>query len=146
MPSAIRLAGFVVFAAMGWVVSEMIIPLMSEGTNPGGFSIYNAGLGGILGWVMMKPEVVKSPSGPMGAGVTTSVVIVFWGLFFYALAEMIKQSTRMRYDGPVEAVVNIFQIMMDYGIMIATPAVIIAIIIFGVFGGLFCGAVAKRWS
>jgi small-conductance mechanosensitive channel len=145
MPSAIRLAGFVVFAAMGWVVSEMIIPLMPEGTNPGGFSIYNAILGAILGWVMMKPSVARSPSGPMGAGITTAVAIVFWGLFFHALAEMIKQSMRMRYDGPVEAVVNIFQIMMDYGVMIAAPAVIITTLVFGALGGIFCGAVAKRW-
>ncbi len=145
MPSAIRLAGFVVFAAMGWVVSEMIIPLMPEGTNPGGFSIYNAILGAILGWVMMKPAVARSPSGPLGAGITTAVAIFFWGVFFYALAKMLSQSMKMRYDGPVEAVVNVFQIMMDYAVMIATPAIIITALVFGAFGGWFCGAVAKRW-
>ncbi|WP_457649393.1 TrgA family protein [Profundibacter sp.] len=145
MPSAIRLAGLVVFAAMGWVISEMIIPLMPEGTNPGAFSIYNAILGAILGWVMMKPAVTRSPSGPLGAGITTAVALVFWGLFFYSLIEMIKQSMRMRYDGPVEAVVNIFQIMMEYGVMIATPAIIITALVFGAVGGIFCGAVAKRW-
>ncbi|WP_457646490.1 TrgA family protein [Profundibacter sp.] len=145
MPSAIRLAGLVVFATMGWVISEMIIPLMPEGKNPGWFSIYNAILGGILGWKMMKPAVTRSPSGPLGAGITTAVALVFWGLFFYALAEMLKQSMRMRYDGPVEAVVNIFQIMMEYGVMIATPAIIITALVFGALGGVFCGAVAKRW-
>jgi len=146
MPSAIRLAGFVVFAGIAWILSEMVVPLMPEGSNPGYFSIYNIGLGAILGWVMMKPEVARKPSGPVGAGITAAVALVFWGLFLYSLVEMLKQSMRMRYDGPVEAVVNIFQLMLEYGLMISTPAFGITMLVLGTLGGAFCGGVARRWS
>jgi len=145
MPSAIRLAGLVVFAIMTWVVSEQVKPLFPEGTDFGKFSIYNAILGGIIGWIFMKPIVIERRLGAISAGLTAAVAILFWVLLLHSVREMISLSLRKQYDGPVEAVVGVFQIMLEYGALIATPTIITTIVIFSVFGGMFCGGVGRRW-
>ena len=145
MPSAIRLAGLVVFAIMTWIVSEQVKPLFPEGMAFGRFSIYNAMLGGVIGWVFMSPRVTERRAGALNAGITTAVAVVFWVLLFHSIREMITLSLRKQYDGPVEAVVGVFQILLDYGVMIATPTILITLVIFAVFGGMFCGGVGRRW-
>ena len=145
MPSAIRLAGLVVFAIMTWIVSEQVKPLFPEGTDFGKFSIYNMVLGGVIGWIFMKPVVAERRGGALSAGVTTAVAIIFWVLLLHSIREMISLSLRKQYDGPVEAVVGVFEIMLEYGALIATPTIIGTIVFFAVVGGMFCGGVARRW-
>jgi len=146
MPSAIRLAGLVIFALMAWVVSEQIAAVLPEGATDSTFPKFNALLGGVLGWVFMNPRVAERASGPIGAGITAVVAILIWGLMLHSIREMIKLALRKHYDGPVEAVIGVFQLMIDYGFQIATPTIIITVLLFGIVGGLICSGVAKRWN
>jgi hypothetical protein len=50
---------------------------------------------------------------------------------------MIRKSMRRAYDGPVEAVINIFEIGGTYAIQFATFEVIATLIVGGVVAGLF---------
>ncbi len=146
MPSAIRLAGLVIFGLMAWVVSEQIVATLPEGTYVGNFSKFNALIGAVLGWIFLNPRIAQRASGPIGAGITAAVAILIWGLMLHSIREMIKLALRKYYDGPVDAVVGVFQLMIDYGMQIATPTIIITILVFGIVGGLVCSEVAKRWN
>lgn len=146
MPTAARMAGAVVFGILAWFVSELVKPLMEEGTSFGLFSQYNAIIGILCGWVIMGPRASGGNKEAIGGGLTTSIALMFWGLVIYSIVEMITLSMRMHYDGPVEAVVGIFQLAIEYGVMIATPEVIGTMIVGGMLGGMLCGWVARRWS
>jgi len=140
------MAGAIVFAILAWILSELVKPLLPEGLNVGNFSEYNIIIGIICGWVVMGPRAIGGYAEALGGGVTTSIVMLAWGLLIYSVIEMVKQSFRMHYKGPIEAVVGIFEIGFGYGAMLGTVGFITTLIAGGALCGLACGWVAKRWK
>ena len=59
---------------------------------------------------------------------------------------MIERSLDKRYDGPVEAVVSIFEIGIEMGGWLATPTVIGVLAIGGIFAALFVDAIGRRYT
>lgn len=145
MPSAGRFVGAILFGMIAWFISELFKPLMPEGTGFGRFSEYNAVIGIVLGWSMLGLRSHANRNSSIGAGITTAVAVLFWGLLLHCIAEMLKLSMRNRYDGPVEAVVGVFQLMIEYAIMLATPEILAVSLIGGLITGMFSGWAERRW-
>lgn len=145
MPSAGRFVGVIIFGFIAWYVSELFKPLMPEGTSFGRFSEYNAVIGMVLGWVMLGLRSHPDRKASMAAGVTTSISVWFWGVLIHSGIEMIKLSMRKRYDGPVEALVGMVQLMIKYAMMMATPEIIGVLLVGGLLGGMFSGWAERRW-
>jgi hypothetical protein len=59
---------------------------------------------------------------------------------------MIGRSTKMIYDGPMEAVTAVFGLMLDYGMLLASPATPLVFLFGGIIGGWFAEFAGKRWS
>jgi len=145
MPTASKLIAAVIFAALAWFTSELIKPLMPEGTPLAWFSQGNALIGAACGWIVMGPRAGEGLRASIGGGLTTAAAMVFWGLLIHSIVEMIKLSLRKHYDGPVEAVIGAFQLALDFGKTIATPDVIITLVVGGILGGWLTEWVARRW-
>jgi hypothetical protein len=145
MPTASRLFGAIFYAALTWYVSELFKPLMPEGTNFGRFSEYNALIGLVCGWVYMGLRYGNKTSSAIGSGLTTMFTTLFWVLLLNAIREMIRLSLRKQYDGPVDAVVGVFQLMIKFGQMLLTPEIIITLLLAGAVGGIISGWASRRW-
>lgn len=146
MPSAGRAVGAALFAILVWFVSEQFKPLMPEGTAFGRFSEFNALFGFVLGWLMMGPRAHPNTSASITSGITATVAIVFWVLLAHSIIEMLKLSLRKRYDGPVEAVVAVFQLMIKYGMMMATPEILGTLFIGGIAIAVVSGRAERRFA
>jgi hypothetical protein len=59
---------------------------------------------------------------------------------------MIKNSTKKIYDGPLEAMLAIFDIMAKYGKLALTPEVLGTLAVGGMLGGLLAEWVSRRAS
>jgi len=70
------------------------------------------------------------------------VSMVVWGLLIYSSIEMVERSIRKMYDGPVDAVVSVFELWVDYLRIIAVPEVIVFLVI----GGIICGLVTDFFA
>ena len=145
MPTAARMTGLVLFGVLAWLVSEQVKPLFPDGTNFGRFSEYNALIGMVCGWVVMGPRAGEGRGGAVGGGITTTVAVLFWGLLLHSIAEMLRLSLRKHYDGPVEAVVGVIQLAIEYVILIGTVPVMGTLFVGGIISGAICGWVARRW-
>ena len=145
MPSAGRFVGALFFGFIAWYVSELFKPLMPEGTSFGRFSEFNSVIGIVLGWMMLGLRSHANRNTSISAGLTTAVAVLFWGLLIHSVIEMLKLSLRKRYDGPVEAVVGVFQLMIKYTIMMATPEIIGVLVIGGILTGMLSGWAERRW-
>lgn len=145
MPSAGRFVGALFFGFIAWYVSELFKPLMPEGTSFGRFSEFNSVIGIVLGWMMLGLRAHANRNTSISAGLTTAVAVLFWGLLIHSVIEMLKLSLRKRYDGPVEAVVGVFQLMIKYTIMMATPEIIGVLVIGGILTGMLSGWAERRW-
>ncbi|WGW03172.1 TrgA family protein [Tropicibacter oceani] len=136
MPTAAKLVAALCLAALGYAISELIKTLEPASTDFGIFSIVNALLGLICGWVIIGGRAGRGQAAAVSNGITGTVALVFWGLFIQGGNEMLRLAMRNRFDGPVEALAAIFEIMIDFGQVLLNPMVI---------GGLICGALVTGY-
>lgn len=146
MPTAARLVAALWFGVLGFYVSGLIMPLLPEGTQFGFFSYVNAGLGVILGWQITGSRAGAGMQTAIGAGLTTSLAMVAWGLLIHSTVIMIENSMKMRYKGPVEAVIDVFNLVIKYAQVMATPEVILTLVIGGALGGILTEWAGRRWA
>ncbi len=146
MPTAAKIVSAICLGTLGWIASENVVPLMPDDTDFGYFFVVNLGLGLVVGWVVLGTRVGNGYYESFMAGLTGVAALVFWALFFQSSNEMLKQALRRHYDGPVEAVVDIFYIALDFGTKLIDVNLISVLVIGGLIAGL-CGEWAsRRWS
>ena len=143
--TASRVVAALFLAITGWVASRLIMPLMPESTSFGIFEYVNAALGAVVGWIVIGSRAGRGMSNAIGVGFTAGVVLTFWGLFLQASREMFALANRRRYDGPVEAIVGIFEIGIEYLAIMATPTVLGALALGGILSAVFAERAARVW-
>ena len=146
MPTASKLAAAVAFALLGLLAAQTFIKYLPEGTPLGYFREITAAIGFIVGWLWMGKLTRKGYREAINSGMVTSLILVFWALLVFSLYFMLKKSTRMMYDGPMEAVLGVVQLMFDYGKMLLVPDMLGVIFVGGMVAGLVTEWAGKRWS
>lgn len=147
MPTAAKLIGAILFAALAWFISEEVkVLLPGEGRGAQLLSPINALVGAVMGWRIMGARAGKGFVSSMGFGLTTVFAIAFLSIVIWSAYEMVKRSVSGRYRGPMEALEGMGDLMLDYSATIVTWEVIGAALI----GAAACGIVteyfSRRWS
>jgi hypothetical protein len=145
MPTAARLVAAILLAALAWILSDLIRPLMLEGTAFGRFNEVNAGLGLCIGWSVIGSRAGRGLVPGINNGLTGVAVLFIWGLGLHAAFEMFRLAMKNRYDGPLEAFTSIFLIASEFGLMIATAPVLMTAVIGALVVGLGAEFAASRW-
>lgn len=145
MPTAAKLVAAVCFAAVGWLAANAHIPALQAGAPIGAFREITALIGLIVGWTVMGGLVGKGYGEAAGSGLRTSVTLVFFALLGFSTYHMILQSTKMVYDGPMDAVLGIFDYMMENGAAMATVSVLGVLGIGGILGGVAAEWASRKW-
>ncbi|MDZ4311499.1 MAG: TrgA family protein [Cypionkella sp.] len=146
MPTASKLVAAIAYALLGFVAAQTFVKYLPEGTPLGYFREITAAIGFAVGWLVMGKLTRKGYREAINSGLVTALILVFWALLAFSVYFMLKKSTRMMYDGPMEAVVGIFQLMFDYGKMLVVPDMLGVILVGGVLAGLITEWAGKRWS
>lgn len=146
MPTAGKLIGAVLFAAMAWYVSDLVKPLLPEGTPTGMLSPINAVFGWLMGWRIMGRRAGEGFVSATGLAITTGVAIVFWCLLAWGGYEMYDRSIRKLYDGPFEALQDMAQQMIEYGKLAAEPNVVLSWFVGSLLAGWITEFFGQRWS
>lgn len=146
MPTLSKLIAAVLFGVTGFVAAEAFKLGMPEGTQFGYFSIICAAIGAICGWRVMGNLVGKGYSAAIGTGMRTSVTLVAWALLLFSIVLMVRKAFRKRYDGPMEAITDIFGLALENVPRLATPEVLGALLIGSVVGGCAAEWARQRWD
>ena len=147
MPTAAKLFAALAFAAVAYYASETFIPLLPEGTQVKQFSLINAALGGIIGWRVQGVDVGNGYRIAATVGLRASALFLFFAVMGYALREMIINATKLRYDGPGEALVGMFDLAVGYGRLTITSPDVMGILILGAIATAWgAETVNRRWS
>jgi hypothetical protein len=145
MPTAAKAAGAFFFAIVGWLIADAYIPSMTDATGAGHMREYNALVGAIIGWAVMGNSVGHKYIDSVGYGWKTVIVLVIVALFTFGLHEMLKQSTRMVYDDPIEAISDIFYQMFKRSKTAMTLPVFTTMFFGGAVAGFCTEYVSRRW-
>ena len=145
MPTAGKAAAAVLYAALIWYASQLIKPLFPEGADTGLFAEVNAAIALVLGWRIAGSRAGTGWNASISYGLTTVVAITFSALFLQCFAEMVRDSLKRRYDGPMEAIADVFEKMFGYFMMMATPEVLGTLLVGGIVAGLVTELVGRNY-
>jgi len=95
---------------------------------------------------VLGPDTGRGYRQAMGSGLKTSVVLVFFALLLFSIREMIMQSTKMRYDGPMDAILDVFNLMLERAREMMTADVMGTLLVGGILAGILAEKASKRWS
>jgi hypothetical protein len=146
MPTAPKLIAALLFGVLAFFVSDLVKPLLAEGTQVGWFSVVNALVGALMGWRISGARAGVSMRASLGYGITTTAATVFWCLFIWAGYLMVEASTRLRYDGPMEALTDMGAMMIEFARTMATGGVIGSLLVGALFFGWLTEQVARRYT
>lgn len=146
MPTGGKLIAAMTFAALAYFISDLIKPLLPEGTNVSLLSEINALVGLIMGWRVMGKGAGRSYRTSFGYGITTLAVTVFWSLLIWSGHEMLQRSIRLYYDGPVEALQEMAALYVEYARTAAVQEVLIPALLGAIFVSWLTEFFARRWS
>lgn len=145
MPTAGRLAAALAFFIVGWYVGIVAVPFFPEGNPPNWLIPLCMVIGVLTGWKVIGSRAGRGYNAAVGNGLTGAFAFSFWVMFLLAFADMIKQSLRRSYDGPMEAIVDIFNLMVEQGLDFLDPELIITVVAGGVICAVFAEFIAKRY-
>jgi hypothetical protein len=146
MPTAAKLVAAISFAIVGWIAANVYIPVLGAGYNAGPFRELVALLGLVVGWRVLGPDTGHGYRQSMGSGLKTAVVLVFFALLLFSIREMVMQSTKMRYDGPMDAILDVFNLMLARAREMMTADVLGTLLVGGIVAGILAERASKRWS
>lgn len=145
MPTAAKGAGALTFAIVGWMMANAFVPGMPDAASAGHIREAGAVLGLFVGWMVMGNSVGHKYIDAIGYGWKTVIVLAFFSLLFLGMYEMMKQSTRMVYDGPIDAILDIFTRMFERAKQAVTVNVVANMVIGGAISGFVTEGVSRRW-
>ncbi|MFP3382809.1 TrgA family protein [Tritonibacter sp. SIMBA_163] len=146
MPTAARLVAAFALAALAFVLSGQIMPLMPDDTDFGYFTHVNMGLALVVGWRVIGPRAGRGLVPGINNGLTGTAVLVLLALVLQGAVEMFRLANRHIYDGPFEALAAIFTIALEYFFIMAVPSVLVTFVLGGVVVGFATETANKRWK
>jgi hypothetical protein len=146
MPTAAKLVAALAFAVLGCLAAEVFKGTMPERTVWGYFTPVSAGIGLLCGWGIMGGLVGHGYQAATGFGLRTMAQAVGLVVIVFSIYEAVKRSTKLRYDGPMEAVLGMFQLALEYLGKMATPPMIGTLLLGGILGGVAAEWASRRWK
>lgn len=146
MPTAARLMAGICLAALAYVLSSIVVPLMPESTDFGIFFPLNSVLGFAVGWLVMGRRAGRGTTAAINNGLTGVFVLLLWGVLIQATNEMVRRAMINRYDNAFEAMVAIFQLGAEYAFLIAVVPMGIAAVVGAVISGLLTEFADNNWK
>lgn len=146
MPTGAKLMAAISFAVVGWILANYFAQNLPDGTAVGPIREAAALVGAVVGWKVMGPSVGKGYVEAAGSGIKTAVVLAVVALFLLALKEMLDNSVKLRYDGALDAILDVFQTMAKRSQAMLSLGVFATIFLGGIIAGLLTENAGRRWK
>ncbi len=146
MPTFARLAAGILFAGLAYYVSLLIVPLFEPEEQIGWFREINAAVGLVIGWRVMGARAGKGMSNGIGVGLTAAVMMVLVALLIHSTVVMIFNSLNRVYDTAPDAVIGVFELMLEHGALMSTTEVWATLLGGGIVIGILTEIVARRFD
>ncbi len=121
MPTAAKLIAAIVMIITGYLTAEAVRPFLPEGLPTKWLIPVSALVPAACSWKVVGRLAGRGYNVAVSMGIYVVFVSVFFVLLVFAISEMLKRSIRLQYDGPMDAIVNMFGIVIEYGVLLINP-------------------------
>ncbi|MEM0945865.1 MAG: TrgA family protein [Pseudomonadota bacterium] len=147
MPTAAKLFGAILFAALAFFVTEEVKQVMpGEGRGNDLLSPVNALFGGAIGWRIVGTRAGTGYMSTFGFGLTTFFVTTVLALVWWSAYTMIERAVSGRYNDPGDALAGMGGLILDYWVFVATPNAMAMALLGSLVFGLIVEFISHRWS
>ncbi|GGE43342.1 TrgA family protein [Actibacterium pelagium] len=147
MPTAAKLIAALSLAVVAFFATTEIVRTLPDGMAGPRFVIVNCAIGFLVGWKVLGRYADRGYRGSIPFGFWALSNLVFWAMVTHSINEMLSESTKLRYDGVMEALQGTFEIMLEYAIvMIEAPASIVTLLIGSLLATWASVWADKRWK
>ncbi len=146
MTTAARLVAALCLAGLALIGSRYIMTSIMPDTTVFGYFLWvNIVLGLVVGWRVLGSRVGRGMANGISAGITATAALVFWGVTAQAINEMLRLALRHRYGSPMEAVIGVFQLFLDFGAHLLDGGFIGLMVVGAVLSGMLAEVVSRNW-
>ena len=147
MPTAGKLVAAVLFGALAWYTSILVIGFMEVGTAPPSYALVNAVIGAAMGWIVAGKRARGTWMNAVSYGITATLALIFWWLFLHSFYDMIQNALRGLYGSDATlAVVAVFGLMLEHAMYMNNSTVITTFLAGAVVCGLITEWFARRFN
>lgn len=111
----------------------------------GYFSLISAAIGFLCGWNISGKYAGAGMRAAMGNGLRTAFVIVFYCLILFSVISMLRRSLMNLYEGITDALMGVFDYIIQFGIELLTPEPLITLIVGSLLAGIVVEKAARKW-
>ena len=144
MPTAARLSAAITFAIVGYFIYRAMLPSYGDDRITSYIMLLCILTGVWAGCVLCGKHAHGLISG-LGTGYAAVVAQAFWIFFILAFLDMLGQALKRRYDGPMEAVVDMFTLSLELLAQLGTPSLATTLFVGAAAGGIFAGIMGKKF-
>jgi hypothetical protein len=142
MPTAGRLAAALAFFIYGWYIGILATPFFPEANPPNSFLPVCVVVALLCGWIIVGSRAGNGYLAAIGNGLTGAFAFTVWIMFLLSFYNMIRRALRNLYDGPMEAVVDVFNLMLEMGLDFFDVNLVLSILV----GGILCAFVSEYFA
>lgn len=142
MPTAGRLAGAIVFALFGWYLGGIMGPFFPEDRPPRYLLPMCSAFGLFIGWTVCGSRAGKGYRQAVSNGLTTMGAFVFLVLGALGFNAMLNNALRNRYDGPMDAVVGMFELILEQALFFVDIPFLATLVV----GGIVCAMIVEYFG
>ncbi|NBZ87854.1 TrgA family protein [Stagnihabitans tardus] len=147
MPTFAKLTAAVLFAFVGWWAAVTYNAHLPDNVSLPKLPYSMAALGAALGWWSLGPSSGKGYRDTIAYGLRTSVLIGFLAMFGVAFLLMLRKSTNQMYRAdPFAAVLDVPDLMYQYGRYMLNQDVLMVLAAGGIIGGILVEYAARNWK
>lgn len=147
MPTAAKLVAAILLAALGFVAAGRYVQLMPEGAVAGHLGLICAGLGAVVGWLVLGRRAGRGVGAGTSAGLQAAVVLVASALIIFSIERMVRRAMAGFYGADIlRAVTGVFENIYEFGARLADSQLLGILILGGLIAGLVTELVNRRWS
>ena len=151
MPTAGKLVACLGLAGLGYWIGREAFNLLTEMSRMGYLPPLGAGIGALVGWMVIGPDTVRrgARSGAgrcIASGLKGAVFFTILLLLSIGVVQMLRLAVRRRYDGPMEAVTDIVGQALKVGHLLMDPVLIASLGLGAGLVGVIAVWAGGRWQ
>ena len=144
MPTAAKLVGALLFALLGYVASELALPLLEGLWVARWTPEINAGIGAFIGWSFAGPRAGGGLVEGMSNGLTATLIGLATVLVTHGLLFALRASMRGRYRDPVDVIEAAVDFSLQGAQRLIAPQQVMVLVLGGICIGLLLELTQSR--
>lgn len=146
MPTSAKLISAIILAVFGYMIAEATRPYLPEGMPTKWLIPVSTLVPAACAWKVVGRLAGRGYNVSISMGIYAVFVALFFCLVTFAIAEMLKRSIRLQYEGPMEAIVEMFGIVLEYGVLLVNPMPAMYLAICAIIVGPIAEFAHRKWG